>query len=145
MWMKTPITTPLFSVSSVWESNPVLFFYPQDHSNFPQVCLCWWDEPGRGPSLDQTWPLTQQYITTLSCWRPPSFESLSPAPTLVHCHQTALDQSKRGLKGKGRWQLHSRAHVTRGPRERKGTCTEPLSTKTKIYLDGKSFELLTQR
>lgn len=132
---------------SVWKcySSRFCFFFPPGSQQFP-TSLCRWDEPGRGPSLDQTWPLTHQYITTLSGWQPPSFESLSPVPTLVHCHQTALDQRKRGLRGIGDLAEHVTGHPSERMNEQgklKGMDTEPLSTKTKIYLDGKSFELLT--
>lgn len=80
----------------------LFLFYPWITGNFPEVCLCWWDEPGRGPSPDQTGPLTCHYTTALSRWKLPLFESLSLAPTLVHCHQPALDQSR------GAWQKEAK-------------------------------------
>lgn len=106
--------------------------------------MCWWDELGRGAPPRSNTTFDHQYTKALSRWRLPSFESLSVAPKMVPCHQPALEQSRawqRGAKGASNF---SAEHVTPSIPQKPVYALKVSEQTAAIYLDGNSFELLTQ-
>lgn len=150
-WEWKPLLLHHFSVSAQCFWNPmnlVLLFFPPGSQQFPTSLsvLMGWTQ--RGPLFRTNMTLDPPIHNCIVLLTAALIQVTVTGPHIG----TLSSTSKGAWKVKGRWQHHSRTCVGRRPRERvnehgtwKGGYTEPLSHRTKIYLDGKSFELLTRR